>query len=523
MKKVLKSLFCIIAVIALLACALPVSAEYLGYGVLDMKTEIILNTAEDYGSFWFVAPESCVYKFYSTGDYDTVGYIVDSDSEYITSGDDSAEDANFVIYCYLEVGKTYGFIADFYDDTETGSFKVEVTKTDIKSVKLNDITVYDGINGYDIEEYDPETDEFYYAYTHYYYSPSFSVTLKDGTVLQSDQYGTIQYDGEEIYCYCDDAQSAETPWTIGTHLATGEIFGIIGTFNVTIEENPIQSIEFNDITLYEGWDCIIIDEDWNDILGVEITEPITIYYYAPVYTVTLNDGTVLHSNELGYVEYNGVLFGYDDLLDDQDIENQWTVGEHSATAIMFGEEYTFNVTVLPNPAQSVEFEDVTLLKDWDYITDYEYNPITDDYDLEWQYYVYTPSYTITLNDGTILQSDENGYVKFNNKTYGILGFDDGQSYETPWTEAGAYPVAVKLFGEKYTFNVILEEMESVSGDVNRDGHINNRDYALLMQYINKWDVKIDKGAADVNDDNVINNRDYALLMQYINKWDVVLK
>ncbi len=60
------------------------------------------------------------------------------------------------------------------------------------------------------------------------------------------------------------------------------------------------------------------------------------------------------------------------------------------------------------------------------------------------------------------------------------------------------------------------------GDVNGDGNINNRDYALLMQYINKWNVEIIEYAADVNADGAINNRDYALLMQFINKWDVKL-
>lgn len=64
---------------------------------------------------------------------------------------------------------------------------------------------------------------------------------------------------------------------------------------------------------------------------------------------------------------------------------------------------------------------------------------------------------------------------------------------------------------------------STSGDINGDGDINNRDYALLMQYLNKWDVTINEDAADVTGDGNINNRDYALLMQYLNKWNVVLK
>lgn len=60
------------------------------------------------------------------------------------------------------------------------------------------------------------------------------------------------------------------------------------------------------------------------------------------------------------------------------------------------------------------------------------------------------------------------------------------------------------------------------GDLNGDGAINNRDMALLQQYINKWNVSIDLAAADVNNDGAVNNRDLALLQQYINKWDVTL-
>ena len=53
------------------------------------------------------------------------------------------------------------------------------------------------------------------------------------------------------------------------------------------------------------------------------------------------------------------------------------------------------------------------------------------------------------------------------------------------------------------------------GDVNNDGKINNRDLALLMQWLNGWNVTISDKAADVDGDGKINNRDYALLMQYV--------
>ena len=61
------------------------------------------------------------------------------------------------------------------------------------------------------------------------------------------------------------------------------------------------------------------------------------------------------------------------------------------------------------------------------------------------------------------------------------------------------------------------------GDVNGDGDINNKDLALLMQYVNDWDVEIYLAVADVNADGDINNKDLALLMQYVNDWDVELK
>ncbi len=70
---------------------------------------------------------------------------------------------------------------------------------------------------------------------------------------------------------------------------------------------------------------------------------------------------------------------------------------------------------------------------------------------------------------------------------------------------------------------VTEELILMSGDVNSDNNINNKDLGLLMQYINNWDVQINVYAADVNDDDAVNNKDYGLLMQYVNNWDVELQ
>lgn len=56
-------------------------------------------------------------------------------------------------------------------------------------------------------------------------------------------------------------------------------------------------------------------------------------------------------------------------------------------------------------------------------------------------------------------------------------------------------------------------------DVNSDGKTNSRDAALLMQYINGWNVNPDITVADINKDSQINTKDYVLLMRYINGWE----
>lgn len=55
-------------------------------------------------------------------------------------------------------------------------------------------------------------------------------------------------------------------------------------------------------------------------------------------------------------------------------------------------------------------------------------------------------------------------------------------------------------------------------DINGDGNTNNRDLAVLMQYINAWNVQIDSTTADFNNDGNVNNKDYCLLMRYLNGW-----
>ena len=67
-----------------------------------------------------------------------------------------------------------------------------------------------------------------------------------------------------------------------------------------------------------------------------------------------------------------------------------------------------------------------------------------------------------------------------------------------------------------------EVAAKISGDVNGDKEINGKDFALLRQFLNDWDVSINRKNSDVNADGKINGKDMALLRQYLNDWDVEL-
>ena len=64
--------------------------------------------------------------------------------------------------------------------------------------------------------------------------------------------------------------------------------------------------------------------------------------------------------------------------------------------------------------------------------------------------------------------------------------------------------------------------DTVYGDLNADGKINNKDLGLLQQYLSDYEVTIVLDAADVNADGKVNNKDLGLLQQYLSDWEVTL-
>ena len=75
----------------------------------------------------FVPETTGLYRIYSLGEYDTVGYLYDSNFMMIDQNDDSF-DLNFFINYELEAGLTYYIATHLYSDSYIGNYHIEVSE-----------------------------------------------------------------------------------------------------------------------------------------------------------------------------------------------------------------------------------------------------------------------------------------------------------------------------------------------------------------------------------------------------------
>lgn len=69
-------------------------------------------------------------------------------------------------------------------------------------------------------------------------------------------------------------------------------------------------------------------------------------------------------------------------------------------------------------------------------------------------------------------------------------------------------------------NGSIDVIEYISGDINGDSKVNNKDATRLLQYLSDWNVEVVEAALDVNGDGKVNNKDATRLLQYLSDWDV---
>ena len=161
----------------------------------------------------------------------------------------------------------------------------------------------------------------------------------------------------------------------------------------------------------------------------------------------------------------------------------------------------------------------TYVENYDGFWEEWYNEDTGEFEEFFYYSTYYPSdavIRINYKDGTSITAnvgDEvDGYA---------IGWNDYQ-YLHPWTVGTDNQSTVTYLG--VTVNLPITVVETLIGDVNRDGVVNAKDVASLRRHLaGGWDVTIDEAAADVNSDGAINAKDVATLRRYLaGGWNVEL-
>ncbi len=325
-------------------------------------------------------------------------------------------------------------------------FKARVRNDTVKSVKLlnDNITVQLGTDSYIFNNEDKG-----YKKLNYCKYVQLAITMYDGTVVYPDEDGCYWFEGNELEVEFSDDQSEENVWDAGVHQASAKVLNASVSFDVTVIGNPVSEVKIKDIKIIQG---IHFDKGC--------------YYYSPEYSVVLNNGNVLKSDLNGHVWYNNDWYNLN--IDDGQRETPWGVGKHKVKGTILGVSAEFEVDIIPSPVENVAVEPMSLIENASGLWKKDYDEETDTETDEYFYYYSNPAaYTVTLKDGTVLESDEQGDVYYEGECYSLTDVVDNQSFGAQWTKGNTYNCKASVMGFEFDYqvNVTASPVKSVNASL----------------------------------------------------------
>ena len=420
---------------------------------LDTETNVSYDGTELSGAFKFTPESSGMYRFCSSGEADTYADIVGEDGNTIASDDDSGDGSNFSVKFTASAGSVYYLLSRTYSAADSAEYNVTLTEYEIPvdRVEVEPIQVIKDLSG---QVYTDSGDNEYFRYQ--YNNPTYTIYYTDGTDPYTTSYGTY-IDGEYYYLEYNDKQE-ETHWdATGDYEVDFTFAGISSTFTVSVVENPVVSVEIEDVKVIDGQGGYET-HDYNT--GEDF------YYYnylAPKYTVHFSDGTSSETNS-GDKQVFGQYFSLNSNIDQY--SEHWTVGNTYEIPCTFaGVACSFNVSVVSNPITSVVIDNIILNEN---VGGYE----TTDSSGQKYYYYYlnsTPEYTVTY-DGIQTEKNRNSKQIYNYQyslSYTIdqneQHFMPGQTYEIPCTFCGFNCSFTVTVNESPVSNVVIDDITVIEG------------------------------------------------------------
>ena len=377
----------------------------------------------------------------------------------------------------VELQKSYMFddeisqamILLFYENVST-SFNITLIDNPVESVEIIDNgfpnlieNTYGEWDFYHNEETNQDEEFFRYSYGDYYNALNIKITYNDGRPDDLVSFNEWQHYGYRITVWDSQYQK---PWTKGATDNTiyVEYLGAKASFNVTIGDSPVESIEIienEDATIYEnsdGWDDIT--EDGDPFFYYDFH---TSYYYLDKFSIKVNYNDTREPLIKNLWEaLNEGVDGVNVIKTENQYQSPWVVGGQNNTITFeyMGVTTTYNAKIISNPVESVEIIDngfPNLIENMNGDWDQRYNEATgENEDFFWyDYFSYLDkiSLKITYNDGrdpvvhAVNGGELDGY---------FITHSDNQ-YSSPWVKGGDNTITFNYLGAEVTYNVNIIE------------------------------------------------------------------
>lgn len=305
-------------------------------------------------------------------------------------------------------------------DEEETTFAPATEEKTPESITVEDMELTEGLDSYAAT--DDKTGKLYNRYD---LCPKYTLHYSDGSTDERE-YDPDNNDG---IIYFETNQSIDNEWTPGEYKVKAYYGELETEFNVKINPSPVESVEFEPVSLVEGLDLskkYIYDDDDN------VIDSYYSYDYNLEYKVKFKNDSFTLGRDDDEFYYQG---GYYKLSynDGQSKDNQWKAGDHKIDAIVLGFKTSFTVSIKENPIEKVTVNDISIIKGA---------------------YDYYPDFTVTLKDGSEIKSF-NGGIKLDDEYYDMY-VEDGQ-YDNPWEKTGTYKAKGSFCGKYYEFNVNIIE------------------------------------------------------------------
>ena len=269
-KKLLKSTISIILVLLLTITCMPISASATTsettLDVVSIEVEPISimegthgNYYYDFGSetddweskYYYYWPEDIMEYTITLNDGTTIT-DVSSSFYYNDEWYDFDYETNQSYENQWTAGNTYTMTVSFGGITV--DVPVTITESPFESIEIAPISIMEYSHGDYSYNYNPDTNQYDLVY--YYYSPEYlfeyTITLKDGTIINDSSY-YFYYNDEYYYFDYETNQSYENQWTAGnTYIMDVSLLNLSVDVPVTITESPFKSVDIKPISIIEA-------------------------------------------------------------------------------------------------------------------------------------------------------------------------------------------------------------------------------------------------------------------------------